>query len=116
MSKKSKSPDWEYGYRISNLLPWEVPIVRYRVVRWTTKTVVYLDAVGKEVKDKMVTEGHWWFFTYDAAKRHAQELLYERREKLQKITALLNSSQRDLDNNQIRDVEPIPLPPGPIEV
>lgn len=116
MVRKTTKIAHELGYRVSNMLLWQVPVFRYRVVRKTEKHVVYLDAVGKEVKEKLVTDGHWWFFTFSAAKRHAKMLLDERREKLQKITALLKSSELDLRQNVVKDVEPIPMPKGKIRV
>lgn len=106
--RKVKTPEEKkYVFCVTDIMTWQVEIMRYVYVRHTEKTVTVLDTSNRERKHPWKGSTADWFIEIADARAAAAIRLTERRKKLASYAAMIDKSEKKIESRKVMDMKPM---------
>lgn len=104
--KKKKSNDKTHIYYVTDVLFWQVMVLRYELVKKTSKYAIVLDSTEKQKRLVLDDQDGVVCDTKDEALKQAKKRLKAKREKLREYKKQLDTSKEELKTGRVRIIKP----------
>ena len=115
---KKKKSNKSYVYHVTDLMYWQVMILRYELVRQTAKKVIVLDSTKKEKTFPIAEEDGKICFTKEEALEVAKQYIKKRKALMKKYKKQLDDSAAEIKEGKVRIIKPreLKIDPNDIQV